>query len=660
MLNAGAFFIQAQAWRWRWTGFIAWVWPLLACLAGWRFIALNLHAPLHFDAQYTYLPAARALLEQGWAFVLSPASCRVAPLGYLWPALWGADPTAIRLANMGLWAGCAWFLWRAARLLGGERAGAAAMLLLIFSGLWQTFPTELTEPVYLLGVFGLIHALARLVAGGERARGPVLQGAAMLTITMLSRPILQLIAPAALLACLAALALRAWRGRNRPQNASAGWPAVVTRLALCLGLGLLIPLAWTVMNGLASGFWGLRTGAGVSLYLGTHPLFQGSEPAFLGFDFDDPLTPVIGHHDVLAPAAEHVARAAALWQIQSLSLPDAAVFFSRKLWWWLAEHPAEMARSPIPLRQLRLFALSAIALAALCAAWGCWRRRRGQSAGGSYAVALIGKPAPGQWALAALMLGTLALLVSQLLPVFYNSRYSTAMLDPWLIALTAFALALLTGPAQWRGGELPRRRTMPMALAALALTAALAAAIWHLASRFEHLRVDPAQMGAVVERLRIDGAEQIDAIGMARQDGPQNEPQWVTTARPAVLMARLNQADAERAIGQHFNALWDTEIALRLPNPSAGRCRGADIAWQSAAGDILQPGYKLPLRLPLAADGQFRHLVTHANAQLRPGGPGSLRITLDCPIGAVVQWRQTRFLESRQAVEAAAHVKQRP
>jgi len=645
--------------RWPWAGWIGWIWPLLACLTGWRFIALNLHAPLQWDAQYTYLPAARALLEQGWAFVLTPASCRVAPLGYLWPALWGADPVAIRIANMGLWAGCAWFLWRAARLLGGERAGAAAMLLLIFSGLRQTFPSELTEPIYLFGVFGLIHALARLVAAGERTRGPVLQGAAMLTVTMLSRPILQLIAPAALLACLAALALQAWRGKNRP--ASAGWPAAVARLALCLGLGLLIPLAWTVMNGLASGFWGLRTGAGVSLYLGTHPLFQGTEPAFLGFDFDDPLTPVIGHHDVLSPGAEPVTRAAALWQLQSLSLPDAAVFFSRKLWWWLAEHPAEMARSPNPLRQLRLLELSAIALSALWAIWGYWRRRRGQSAGGSYALALIGKPAPGQWALAALLLGTLALLLGQLLPVFYNSRYSTAMLDPWLIPLAAFGLALVTGPAQWRGGALPRNRTILTALAALALIAALAAAVWKLAGRFEHLRVDPARMGAVAERLRIADAERIHTIGMTGQTDPQHQAQWVTTARPAVLMVRLSESEIETISHLHHgNALWDSEIALRPANPPAGRCGSADVAWQSAAGDILQPGYTLPLRLPLAADGQFRHLVTHANAQLRPSEPGSLRITLDCPIGTVVQWRQTRFLESRQALEAAAHVKRGP
>jgi hypothetical protein len=644
----------------RWKEWIGWLWPMLACLTGWRFIALNLHAPLQWDARYTYLPAARALLEQGWAFILSPASCRVAPLGYLWPALWGADSTAIRIANMGLWAGCAWFLWRTACLLGGARAGAAAMLLLMFSGLRQTFPTELTEPVYLFGVFGLMHALARMVAAGERARGPALQGAAMLAITLLSRPILQWIAPAALLACLIALALHFRRGASRPQTAReparAGWPAAVSRLALCLGLGLALALGWAVMNGLASGFWGLRTGAGVSLYLGTHPLSQVSEPAFLGFDFDDPLTPVIGGHDPLSPAAEPVARAAALWQIQSLPLPDAAAFFGRKLWWWLAEHPAEIARSPMPLRPVRLLELSALALAALWAGWGLWQRRRGAAASGSCAVALIGKPSRGQWALAALLLGVFALLLGQSLAVFYNSRYSVAMLDPWLIALAAFALSLLTAPAQWRGGALPRARAAWTALAALALVAALAAAVCKLAARFEHLHIDPAHMGAVAERLRMADAARIDAIGMTRQTGPQGQPQWLITARPAVFMVRVSQAEAAQLASLHGNALWDTEIALRPPNPPAGRCRDADVAWQNAAGDIVQPEYKLPLRLPLAADGQFQHLVTHANAQLRPAGPGSLRITLDCPIGAAAQWRQTRFLESRQAVEAAGHV----
>ena len=73
-------------------------------------------------------------------------------------------------------------------------------------------------------------------------------------------------------------------------------------------------------------------------------------------------------------------------------------------------------------------------------------------------------------------------------------------------------------------------------------------------------------------------------------------------------------------------------------------------------GRILQPGYKLPLRPPLQADGAFHALVTHANDELRPHQPGRLRIVLACPVGTLVQWRGTQLLESRHIWDAVAHL----
>ena len=649
--------------RWRQPRPIDWLWPLLACFAGWRFIILRLHDPVPWDGQYTYLPAARDFLQQGWGFLLTQPSCRVAPLGYLWPALWGADPTLIRIANMGLWAGCVWFLWRACCLVGGWRAGLVAMVLMVLSDLTLYFPSEMTEPVYLFGVFGLIHALARLVAGQDRTLGAVTQGAVMLTLTLLSRPILELIAPAALLACLIALA---WWAVVRPKDQRGDWPATVSRVALSLGLGLLLPLAVVVMNGLASGFWGLRTGAGLSLYLGTHPLFQGTEPAFLGFDFDDNalLYAMTGNEDAISMVGGPVARAAALWQIQNMPVTDAIAFFGRKLWWWLAEHPAEMQRSHSPLRQLRLFDLATIVVAALWAGWGWRRLRRPATAARSYAAALVSGPAPGQWAFAGLLLGMFVLLTGQLLPVFYNSRYGVTMLDPWLIPLTAFCVALLTDPVQLRGGgrknqpdiaaAAPRYRSILTAGASFVVIVAITTVTYSLARRFEHTVVEPRHIGAVTAHVRITDTARVHATGMSQR----SERQWVIMEPSAALLVDLDQSDVE-GIGklQIGNALWDTEIALGSTGTQQKQCGNAEVAYQTAAGTVLQPAYKLPLLLPLTADGQFHHLVTHANTQLRPKEAGSLRIVLNCPVGTLVEWRETRFLESRYPWDAAAHIK---
>ena len=55
---------------------------------------------LNADARVSYLPSARKLLDHPWHFLTAdPASYHVAPLGYVWPALWGADQTTIQLAN---------------------------------------------------------------------------------------------------------------------------------------------------------------------------------------------------------------------------------------------------------------------------------------------------------------------------------------------------------------------------------------------------------------------------------------------------------------------------------------------------------------------------------------------------------------------------------
>jgi len=654
--------------RWRSAGHIHLIWPLLACVAGWRFIILHFNDPVQWDPQYVYLPVARAFLQQGWSFLLAPPSCCVASLGYLWPALWGADPTWIRGANMALWACCVWFLWRASWLAGSWRAGMVAMLLLSYSDLIRYFPSELTEPIYLFGVFGLIHALARLTAGRERTFGAVAQGAVMLTITLLSRPILQLIAPTALLACLAALALQAMRNKGRPEDTHGGWPATVSHIAFSLGLGLLLPLALVVKNGLVFGLWGLGTGSGVGFYLGTHPLFQGTEPAFLGFNYDANrlITIVAGNPDTLSLAGDRVQRAAGLWQLQTMSAGDAVAFFSRKLWWWLAHHPAELQRTDSPIRQLRLFAFSTIAVTAMLA-WRGWRGLRGRTTNvRSYTAAMVNGSAPEQWALAALLLGMFVLLVGQLLPILYNGRYGVALLDPWLLPLIAFCIARITAPIQLHGGvqknwrgitiTVPQGRMILAAIVSLAAIAAITSVTYNLARRSEHVFIDPQHMGQVATHLSITDSARIDTAGMVRL----GEREWSTTESPAVFMVRLDQTDVER-IGRAdpFNALWDTEIALR--STTAGQkqktCRKAYVAYQTATGAILQPAYSLPLALPLSVDGKFHHLVTHANAELRPGEAGNLRIELACQAGTVVEWRQTRFLESRHAWDAAAHIK---
>ena len=133
-------------------------WPLLWLGILWTWSALTLNqlasGPVHFDAEHNYLPAARRLLDEGWQFFLDPESSRTAPLAFIWPARWGAQPQLIRLANSMLFMACILMLWQLGKLAGGARAALLATLLFVaHPELITYFPRELTEPTY---VFGLI------------------------------------------------------------------------------------------------------------------------------------------------------------------------------------------------------------------------------------------------------------------------------------------------------------------------------------------------------------------------------------------------------------------------------------------------------------------------------------------------------------------------
>ncbi|MBU2352767.1 MAG: acyltransferase [Gammaproteobacteria bacterium] len=625
------------------------LWPLLAAMVGLRFIITGLDAPVLPDPANTYLPAARAFLEQGWSFLLTPQSYYVAPLAYLWPALWGADPTWIRIANMGLWIGCVVFLWRTCHMLGGARASAFAMLLLLSPELVRYFPTEMTEPLYLFGIFGWMHAMGRILIQGERSTAVVMQAAFMLAVTLLSRPVLQLVAPVAFLACLGCMVY--W---SIPKNKAIGsdWQQQVPAVAWSLGLALALPLALVIKNGVLFGFWSLGTGSGIGLYLGTHPLYQGAEPEFLGFGFDiNTMVAVAAQADSpLSLAGDRAARQAAIWHIQSMPLADALAFFGRKLWWWLAHHPAPIETFGGSLRKLRFFELLVILTSITWLAHG-WRRRF--------------KPthspvSPRQLAFAAFLLAMFLVMLAQLLPVLYNSRYSSGLLDPWLIPLTAFGLASLTASIQFRGAlqndcwsvglvSGPGVRIWP-AITALGLILLATFAGYKFAHKHESIAVDPLHMGQTLSYLDISEASRVETYGM----DSQGTSTWAITKSPAVLEMRLDAKDIQHVTDANlFNALWETQVALQ---GNGKRCGKAEVAYHIADGRFMQPGHKLPLLLPLQADGAFRRLLTHANHELRPREPGSLRIVLHCPVGTIVTWRGTRLLESRHAWDAAAHI----
>jgi peptidoglycan/LPS O-acetylase OafA/YrhL len=628
----------------------AWVWPLLASFVGLAFITQHIGAPVPVDAQNIYLPMGRDLLEQGWTVLLKPESYHAAPLAYLWPALWFAEPTWIRVANMALWIGCVGFLWRTCNLLGGIRVGAIAMLLLLSPELLRYFPSEMTEPLYLFGLFGWMYAMARMIVNQDRSVAVVVQGACMLTITLLSRPVLQLIAPAILIMCLSVTTYWtiARKGTSAPY-----WVAPLPTIARSIGLGMLLPLAVIIKNGIFFDLWSISSGSGIGLYLGTHPLFQGAEPYFLGFDYD--VNHLVGlfkiEDSVRSVAGDAAARQAAIWQIQSMSLQEAIVFFSHKLWWWLAQHPSEIDEVGSILRKLRLFELGTILTACVWLSWQ-WFRQSGPSL---YIRQTI---KPRQWVMLVFLSFMFLGMLGQLIPILYNSRYSTVLLDPWLIPLTAFGLALLVQPislhgtfrkVQWSIGLTGREATQLWApIAAIAAILVITFGGYDAIRKREAVAIDFAYMGMTETRAEITDVGRIEVQGLERK----SDREWVLSTSPAALLVRIEASDvAQAATVGAFNAMWDTEIALHAQGQ---RCK-VETAYQLTSGAIAQPDYRLPLTTPLRANGNMRHIVTHANNQLRPTEPGYLRLVIHCPTATKVEWRGTKLLESKHAWQASQH-----
>lgn len=635
-----------------------WAWPLLGCVIGWLRIYPQMKGGLHPDAEYVYLPAARALLDQGWSFFASAASYRVAPLGYVWPALWGADPVWIRGANCVLWAGCVVATWRCATLLGGLRAGGVAIALLaLHPELVKYFPTELTEPIFLFGLFGWLWTIAEWLIGQNETPALRASSAAFLTLTLLSRPVLQLLVPLGLLGTL----ILAWHWRRSAQPHWLAAARLCRQMAWMLATSLALPVVLTLKNGLLFGLWGLGTGAGTGLYLGVHPLFQGTEPAFLGlaYDINDLVLKITGNRDHLTLAADHAASLAAWIQIGNLSFGEGFAFFSRKLWWWMAHHPASLAVHGNALRTIRLFEWLALAACTIHMTW-LWRHKGWATfrhrLPTPYSSALTTAPPQGlaerQLLMWLFLAGIGGLVLAQLLPILYNSRYSSALLDPWLLLLTSFSTAYFLHPYRFVGGRRPSRWHLALVgrnpetcqrvnlwpgVITLPALFVIAVLCFNTIRRYEVVAIDSNHIGAHRERLVFSDHAGLSASGMARQpDG-----QWRITESPAVLALSVSAEEVASLRQQRrYNALWEVHMAIQ--SKRINQCRIAHVTYTDPELRTARPVSLVNLR----ADGQPRLYTVHANADLRPDAAGDLRLTFHCPMDTLVRWNGARLLES--------------
>jgi len=290
-------------------------------------------AELNSDAFHVYLPNARQLLHAPWQFLSTdPASYHVAPLGYLWAALWGANHALIELANCILFLLCILLMWRCAKCLGGLVAAAVCSALLAVSPMLEWTAQVLTEPIYLFGLMLGLRGGIEYALGSHKPRWMLAQFSAGLCITLLARPVLQFFTLAAVLLVLLLLAWGTWRKNAALCAASRPW-------AIALLCAALLPAAVVLKNGLCFQVWGLGTGAGTGLYYGVNPLRLGVEPVYTGFSYDAANTPAtaLGLPAVhpLSREADQVNAQIALEIVRNTTLADNVAFFWHKIKSWL-------------------------------------------------------------------------------------------------------------------------------------------------------------------------------------------------------------------------------------------------------------------------------------------------------------------------------------
>jgi Dolichyl-phosphate-mannose-protein mannosyltransferase len=380
-------------------------WPAVAAavgLAAWL-IAPRTRLPIGFDGLHVYLPMARSVLQEGWAYLQRPDCLVTAPIAYLYPALLGANEALVRWANVVLYCASLVVAFFALRTAHSRAAGIAAAFLLALSPTLRPFVADvLTEPPFFLFIAAYIACVA-LVASGRSSAWAVAGGAA-LAAAALTRPAVMYFAPLMLVVFAATRIAPAHRGK------------LVLLHAVALGLTAL----WIVRNAIAFGFPAIATGAGAALYFGVNPLVDGFEPAYYGLNYDSGVAQDSASH--LSLHSDRRLRDIALVELRDTPLGVIAEMFLRKTLAFVFVSSAEPAGGALAL--LRSWRIALVVLAAVALAM---RRKNG-------------------------VVATLAILVAYMLavhmPVFYNHRYSVGAIEIPLTLLAAVGLVETAGSAR--------------------------------------------------------------------------------------------------------------------------------------------------------------------------------------------------------------------
>lgn len=357
------------------------------------------------DAAASYLPLARQLIASPLLFWQDPMAVTVAPGGYIYMALAGAEPDRIFILNIFITSLSVLLIFDLCRRLGGLTAGLAGAVLYSFSPLLINITTPvLNESPYLFLTTLWLWASVLINDKPERKWPVVIAGLALL-FSILTRAIYFYWLFPAIITCflifffskkmdLKKLALR----------------MLIAHCIAAAGAG-----AYTLHNWKTHSTPMIATGSGTALYFGSNPVTLGYEPPYFGMVHDEwMVTDKVNSH--LTPHNDNRLSSAAKLMLKDMPAQDIAKLYFNKLGAILFFSQANLTNEIINNRTFRIFLIL---------------------------MAIIGFLYSKKKLLIIMLLFIVLYLTAVHIPAMYNQRYSIGALDLPLTLLAALGIAHL-------------------------------------------------------------------------------------------------------------------------------------------------------------------------------------------------------------------------
>lgn len=627
-----------------------------ACWMAWV-LAVALRKVIHFfpapdaelngDAYWIYLPNARAFLADPWGFLTTDvASLYVAPLSYVWPAIWRADAAVIQVANSVLYLLSIVFMWRLAMRLGGLVAAMVATALLAqFPDLASYVPQVLTEPLYMFGLLLFVTSFVEYVYASRWRMAWLFSAAFGLAVTLLVRPVWQIYTLLAFIGVVGLLALY----RLKPHWRT-GCGAIVNReIAWALAFALFFPVAIVVKNGVSFDYWGISTGAGSGLFYGVSPFKMGVEPVYGGFSYDaglvSSMAAPVSEGMPLRIQADQAQSRAAFGIVQSTTLQDNLAFFWFKLKAWLLYGVEDLVFQS-KLHRYRIFEWLAIFCGVISLVHRRWVSGERAWSTAQKPVEEYGLDARQAGLFAFILLMALAMAV-QLIPVLYNTRYNTFLMDLLLMPLAGVGVAIVADALSVQSGARWRRIVqIPVAFLVASLLMMVAKAVTQSAVQHASWSMDPLRPGPSTLVL---GREHMEKASMSHAKRTADEMWELSGETQSVLSVPFT---LEQPL-DFLDAIWRFKLTITPPREDR-RCQKIHVAVDAPSPDT---GWYVPQPIFHAVlDGLPHVYAIRGNGRLRPAASGHLHLIFHCPAGTVVRWHGAQLLRSTMAEAARAWV----